>query len=108
MVKSKPEKRATPRVSWQLPASVKFPSDEKRSQVETRDISSHGMFFFAETRLQVGSRIEVVVMMPPEVERFARRWVCCQATLTRVEEDPAGQRFGIAAVIDRCEALPEI
>jgi len=47
-------------------------------------------------------------MMPPELERFGGQWVCCQATVVRVEKDKPGNKVGVAAVIDRCEALPQI
>ena len=107
MSKPKQEKRAAPRVPWQLPASVSCP-DSGRAQVELKDISSRGLFFFAQAKLEPNSKLEIVLMMPPELERFGGQWVCCQATVVRVEEDEPGKKVGVAAVIDRCEALPQI
>jgi hypothetical protein len=107
MPKPKQEKRSVPRVHWQLPASVNF-GDSSRAQVELKDISSRGLFFFTPDKVEKSSKLEIVLMMPPELEHFGGQWVCCQATVVRVEEDKSGSKVGVAAVIDRCEALPQI
>jgi len=107
MAKPKREKRAVPRVQWQLPASVSF-RGSGRAQVELKDISSRGLFFFTQAKVEEDSKLEIVLMMPPELEQFGRQWVCCQATVVRVEEDKSLNKIGVAAVIDRCEALPQI
>ena len=105
---SKPkEKRATKRLSWQLPARVRS-LHSGRAQAELRDISSRGLFFFTQSRVEENSKLEIVLMMPPELQPFGQQWVCCQATVVRVEEDKPNQKLGVAAVIDRCEALPQI
>jgi len=106
MPKSKAEKRSAKRVQWNLPASVNF-GDTGRAQVELKDISSRGLFFFTPEKVEQTSKLEIVLMMPPELEHFGGQWVCCQATVVRVEKDKPG-KVGVAAVIDRCEALPQI
>ncbi len=107
MPKPKQEKRAVPRVLWQLPASVSF-HGSGRAQAELKDISSRGLFFFTEAKVEENSKLEIVLMMPPELQQVGRQWVCCQATVVRVEEDKPNHKIGVAAVIDRCEALPQI
>lgn len=107
MPRRKREKRAIPRVPWQIPASVSF-RGSSRTQAELKDISSRGLFFFIQAKVEEDSKLEIVLMMPAELEQFGGRWVCCQATVVRVEEDKTGQKVGVAAVIDRCEALPQI
>ncbi len=107
MAKPKPEKRAGKRVPWQLPASVSF-RGSGRAQVELKNISSRGLFFFTQAKVEENSKLEIVLMMPPELPQFSCQWVCCQATVVRVEEDKPNQKIGVAAVIDRCEALPQI
>jgi len=107
MSKSKSEKRAAPRVPWRLPASVSFAGAE-RAQVELKDVSSRGLFFFTQAKVEENTKLEIVLMMPPELQEIGRQWVCCQATVVRVEKDQANQKVGVAAVIDRCEALPQI
>jgi hypothetical protein len=101
------EKRAVPRVPWQLPASVSF-HGSRRAQVELKDISSRGLFFFSQAKVEENSKLEIVLMMPPELQQLGGQWVCCQATVVRVEEDKPQQKVGVAAVIDRCEALPQV
>ena len=107
MSKPKQEKRATQRIRWQLPASVSS-RRSGRAQAELRDISSRGLFFFTQSNVEENSKLEIVLMMPPELQQFGQQWVCCQATVVRVEEDKNNQKLGVAAVIDRCEALPQI
>jgi hypothetical protein len=107
MGKQEHEKRAVPRVTWQLPASVSFQGND-RSQVELKDISSRGLFFFTEASVAENSKVEIVLMMPPDVPQFGSQWVCCQASVVRVEEHKAESKVGVAAVIERCEALPQI
>jgi len=91
---------------WQLPASVGSRASG-RKQVELRDISSRGLFFFTEAKMEENAKLEIVLMMPPELQQ-SEQWVCCQATVVRVEEDKPNQKIGVAAVIDRCQALPQI
>jgi hypothetical protein len=105
--KPKTEKRAVKRVPWHLPASVSF-SGSGRTQVELKDVSSRGLFFFTQAKVEENSKLEIVLMMPPELQEIGRQWVCCQATVVRVEKDQGNQKLGVAAVIDRCEALPQI
>jgi PilZ domain len=107
MAKPKREKRAAPRLLWQLPASASFRGAD-RAQVEVQDISSRGLFFFTQAKVEPNSKLEIVLMMPPELQPAGSQWVCCQATVVRVEEDKPNQKIGVAAVIDRCEALPQI
>jgi len=107
MGKPKREKRAAPRVRWELPASVSF-RDSGRAQVDLKDISTRGLFFFTQAKVEQDSKLEIVLMMPPELGPFGRQWVCCQATVVRVEERAPGEKLGVAAVIERCEALPQI
>ena len=107
MAKPKEEKRAVPRIPWQLPASVSF-RGSSRARAELKDVSSRGLFFFTQAKVEESSKLEIVLMMPPELGVGGQQWVCCQATVVRVEEDKALQKVGVAAVIDRCEALPQI
>jgi hypothetical protein len=46
-----------------------------------------------------------VLILPPELTDGEKCWVCCQATVVRVEED--GTEFGVAAQIRRMDILPE-
>ena len=39
----------------------------------------------------------MVLILPPELTSGDKRWVCCQATVTRVENNPDGTERGVAA-----------
>jgi hypothetical protein len=107
MAREEKEKRAVPRVSWQLPASVSFHNTD-RSPAEVKDVSSRGLFFFTQANVEENSKVEIVLMMPDDIPQFGHKWVCCHARVIRVEKHKSGDRVGVAAIIDRCEALPQI
>jgi len=88
-----------------LPALVRQGARRRRTTatVTTQDISSGGVFFFASAQVKKGAEIDLILVMPPGVQRFARRWVCCQAKVVRVTRQR--RRFGVAAQISRCAAL---
>jgi len=46
-----------------------------------------------------------VLILPPELTSGEKCWVCCRATIVRVEEE--GSEFGVAAKINRMDILPE-
>jgi hypothetical protein len=52
--------------------------------------------------------LELVLVLPAELTFGERRWVCCQASVVRVENSAGVGNFGVAARIDRFEVLPEI
>jgi hypothetical protein len=56
--------------------------------------------------MEEGSEVELVLILPPELTSGEKCWVCCQATIVRVEEE--GPQFGIAAKIQRMDILPEL
>ncbi len=108
MAHSKKEHRRVPRYSYSIPTSVRAHGSQDRAVAMTENLSQKGVFFFSDAKVETGSDIELVLIMPPEIPEFARRWVCCNARVVRVEEKPGQKQVGIAAEITRCEALPEI
>jgi hypothetical protein len=49
----------------------------------------------------------MVLILPPELTQGEKRWVCCQASVVRVEDKKDGN-FGVAARIRNMDVLPEI
>lgn len=74
-------------------------------QAETRDVSANGVFLYTNSKIEEGAEVELVLILPPEMTSGEKCWVCCQATVVRVEE---GAQFGIAAQIRRMDILPEM
>jgi hypothetical protein len=61
---------------------------------------------YCSTQLSHGTSIQVEILLPQELNAYGRRRVRYKATVVRVEPQPSGQRFGIAAAIKNCEDLP--
>jgi hypothetical protein len=57
--------------------------------------------------MKAGSKLELVIMLPPGLGFGSGGWTVCQASVVRVEESD-GKGIGIAATLDRIEWLPEI
>ena len=57
--------------------------------------------------MKAGSKLELVIMLPPGLGFGSGGWTLCEASVVRVEEAD-GKGMGIAATLDRIEWLPEI
>jgi hypothetical protein len=73
----------------------------------TRDLSSSGIFLYSEAGMKAGSKLELVIMLPPGLGFGLGGWTLCQASVVRVEQSD-GKGMGVAATLDRIEWLPEI
>lgn len=76
-------------------------------QGHTRDLSTNGVFLYTDARLDEGSELEIILVLPPELTNGEKRWACCQASVIRVEPSDRGS-LGMAASIRRFELMPEI
>jgi hypothetical protein len=104
-MKTNGERRSASRIPNRVPARVRTAQGVEHS-AQTRDVSANGIFLYTESRLEAGSEIELVLILPPELTSGERCWVCCQATVIRIEE--SGAQFGVAAQIRRMDLLPEM
>jgi|SRR5215472_18651517 hypothetical protein len=101
------ERRAQRRIRRQIPITVASCAIEPNSSAVTRDLSTSGIFFHTDSPIRQGSSLEIVLLLPPELTAGEKRWVCCRASVVRVENrDGAG--FGVAATIESMESAPEI
>ena len=103
----KAERRASRRLVTRLPVEVRNHAGPTEATAHTRDVSANGLFLYSESRMAVGSDVELVLILPPELTSGERCWVCCHARILRLEEG-IGKDFGIAAEIRRMDILPEI
>jgi hypothetical protein len=106
MTENTPERRSQARKPVQVPVKVRQP-DGSEQQGQTRDLSSNGIFLYSENGLEAGSKLELVIMLPPGMGMGPGGWTLCQASVVRVEEGQ-GKGVGVAATLDRIELLPEI
>jgi PilZ domain len=107
MKTGKPEQRSLPRVPVQVQVSIRSGQSEASTGL-TRDLSRNGVFFYTDSQIHEGSDLEMVLMLPPELTQGENRWVCCQASVVRVEETPGTGQMGVAANIRNIATLPEI
>jgi hypothetical protein len=99
------DRRSSQRVPVAVPVKVRGESGEHAGL--TRDLSSSGIFLYSESQMKAGSKLELVIMLPPGMGMGPGGWTLCEASVVRVEES-AGKGLGIAATLDRMEFVPEI
>jgi hypothetical protein len=106
MSDTKRERRSGKRLAVRLPVSIKSGGAETTGF--TRDLNSGGIFLYTDSSIHEGSELEMVLILPPELTHGEKQWVCCRASVVRVEDNPDGGAFGVAASIRSLEVLPEI
>jgi hypothetical protein len=86
-MKADTERRSGTRIATSVATRVRSVqgTDQTAQTAQTRDVSANGV---------------------PELTSGEKCWVCCQATIVRVEEE--GSEFGVAAQIRRMDILPEV
>jgi hypothetical protein len=101
------ERRAGTRIPTRVATRVRpvQGADQTPQTAQTRDVSANGVFLYSKSRMEKGAEVELVLILPPEITSGEKCWVCCQATIVRVEEE--GSEFGVAAQIRRMDILPE-
>jgi hypothetical protein len=104
----KPERRSRERVPARVPVTIKPRPGKIEANAYTRDLSLSGIFLYTDSQLSPGAELEMVLILPPELTQGERRWVCCQASVVRVEDSENGGDLGVAARIRSMEVLPEI
>ncbi len=104
-MKPNAERRSGTRIATRVAARVRT-AEGKDQTAETRDVSANGIFLYTNSRMEKGTDVELVLILPPELTSGEKCWVCCQATVVRVEEQ--GKDWGVAAQIRRMDILPEM
>ncbi len=99
------ERRSGTRIATRVPTRLRTQQGTDHT-AQTRDVSANGIFLYTKSRIETGTDVELVLILPPELTSGEKCWVCCQATVVRVEED--GAEFGVAAQIRRMDILPEV
>lgn len=100
------EKRSSPRKEMKVPAKVH--TDGSGISAEALNLSQSGIFLDCATKVSEGSAVDIVMILPKEITGDAAKWVCCHATVNRVEDERSQGRYGVAATVDRIQAMPEL
>ena len=61
------------------------PSGGKDHNAQTRDVSANGIFLYTNSKMEKGTEVELVLILP-RTDLGEKCWVCCQATIVRVEK----------------------
>src|ERR1700690_2994200 len=106
-----PDPKSERRSRQPMPLRLGFSIRSSQSQPATgytRDLSTGGIFLYADSEILVGSELEMVLMLPPELPSGEKQWVCCHASVVRVEPGAEVGSYGVAASIRSIATLPEI
>ena len=106
MPAAQPDHRGKRRVRSKVRATVR--ANSRSVLAETRDISTGGMFLYADSSFEVGSEIQIVLMLPRELGLVMDRMICCHATVLRIEPPTPDGKHGIAASIDRFALMNQV
>lgn len=104
-MKTDTERRAGTRIKTRVATRVRTAEGADHT-AQTRDVSANGVFLYTNSKMEKGTEVELVLILPPELTSGEKCWVCCQATVVRVEEN--GSEHGVAAQIRRMDILPEV
>ncbi len=97
------EKRMARRFNLQLPVTVRDQYTHRTAS--TRDISSRGICFYTDARIEPGSDLEFTLTLPPEITMTEAIQVHCKGKVVRVEEAPGG-KVAVAAQINQYQFMP--
>ena len=107
MATPKNERRSQKRIPVRLPVSIASGQSEAATG-HTRDLSSSGIFLYTSQQIREGNELEVILILPPQLTHGEKRWVCCQASVVRVEQTRRSGQLGVTASIRKMATLPEI
>jgi hypothetical protein len=107
MTVPKDDRRTGQRIPASVPVAITNTEGNLQLSGQTRDLSTSGIFLYTNSHISEGSQLEMVLILPPELTQGEKRWVCCQASVVRVEDKKDGN-FGVAASIRNMDVLPEI
>jgi PilZ domain len=98
------DRRISHRFALQLPITLVLPDTGLKAQGKTRDISSSGVFFYANLPIVEHQEVELLMTLPYEFAVAPVR-VACRAKVLRIEHDELIGLKGMAAAIQRFDYL---
>ena len=98
------EKRRAQRFPMALPVAIKLDKNGVEKTVQTKDVSSNGVYFEFSAPIEVGSSLEFILTLPGEITQGNSVRVRCRGKVVRVDRaSEAGDTLGLAATIERYE-----
>ena len=103
---TKSEQRTSRRFALKLPVSIRCEDGRlKEVPAETRDLSAHGVFFYAGSVVSEGSKVEFTLTLPPEITLTESIRVRCRGRVVRIDHEHP--KTGIAAIIEQYDFVPD-
>jgi PilZ domain len=100
------DRREARRFPVRVPAEVTFHNGGVHEIfTETRNVSARGVFFYVDWKPVPGTKVEMVLTLPPELTFTESMRVRFTGTVIRIEEPAVEGRVGIAAAIEQYEFL---
>ena len=111
------ERRAGQRFSYLLPVSFRDLTIGTEGLGFSQDLSSRGVFFFTDSPLSEGTRVELTLNMPSEITLGESMRVRCRGQVLRVMKSlngmsshaaiPTENKIGVAVRFEGYEYLPD-
>lgn len=101
------DKRRARRFPMSLPVNVKMEGlRDKETAVQTKDVSSSGVYFEFSSPLDLGTPLEFVLTLPEQITKGSAVQIKCMGKVVRVDHGHKDKEsIGIAATIERYEFL---
>jgi hypothetical protein len=100
------ERRVVERYRGPLPATISAGLSSFPEPVIVRDLNEKGVYLYSSSAFPRGATVEILAELPPELSLYGKRRVHYTASVVRCEENVEEGKYGIAAVIKKCEVLP--
>jgi hypothetical protein len=102
------ERRCRQRFEFQLPVSIRVSGSDHDEPGFTQDLSARGTFLYTDCSADVGSAVELTLMMPSEITLAESMRVRCRGKILRVvPRDAVKNRIGLAVELLSYEYLSE-
>jgi hypothetical protein len=101
------ERRAAQRFDFQLPVSIRPAESDHEQPGFTRDLTAQGVFFYTDSALPPGTRVEITLVMPAEITLSESMRVRCSGKVLRVHQPDVGSKFGVAVQFEHYEYLQD-
>jgi len=80
--------------------------DDRAIPIETRDVSSKGIFFFTDAEMRAGATIALALTMPAEITGREGTAMLYRGRIVRSELDRQTARNGVAVHFHESQVLP--
>ncbi len=101
------ERRSRQRFPFHTPVSLRVKGSDREEPAFTQDLSARGAFLYTDCPVDVGSAVELTLMMPSEITLTESMRVRCRGKVLRLtHRDAVKSKIGLAVELEGYEYLP--